>query len=65
MVLVYKRRQKDLFHVNIGENQDGFVLLSSVYHRRISVFTKSAKYEVSVYRPGGEVNSTIYCSDIN
>ena len=53
------------FHVNIGENQDGFALLSSVYHRRISVFTKSAKYEVSVYRPGGEVNSTIYCSDIN
>ena len=29
------------------------------------MFTKSAKYEVSVYRPGGEVNSTIYCSDIN
>ena len=28
------------------------------------MFTKSAKYEVSVYRPGGEVNSTIYCSDI-
>ena len=27
------------FHVIIGENQDGFVLLSSVYHRRISVFT--------------------------
>ena len=23
------------------------------------------QYEVSVYRPGGEVNSTIYCSDIN
>ena len=41
------------------------MLLLSVYHRRISVFTKSAKYEVSVYRPGGEVNSTIYCSDIN
>ena len=38
---------------------------SSVYHRRISVFTKSAKYKVSVYRPGGEVNSTIYCSDID
>ena len=30
------------------------------------MFTKSAKYEVSVYRPGGEVNSNnIYCSDIN
>ena len=29
------------------------------------MFTKSTKYEVSVYRPGGEVNSTIYCSDIN
>ena len=44
------------------------MLLSSenqCVHRRISVFTKSAKYEVSVYRPGGEVNSTIYCSDIN
>ena len=29
------------------------------------MFTKSAKYEVSVYCPGGEVNSTICCSDIN
>ena len=32
-------RGRRTFHVNIGENQDGFVLLSSVYHRRISVFT--------------------------
>ena len=49
----------------ICENQNGFVLLSSINHRRISVFTYSAKYQIRVYRPGGECNSTIYCSNIN
>ena len=49
----------------ICENQNGFVLLSSINHRRISVFTYSAKYQIRVYRPGGEGNSTIYCSNIN
>ena len=49
----------------ICENQNGFVLYSSVNHRRISVFTYSAKYQIIVYRPGGECNSTIYCSNIN
>ena len=49
----------------ICENQNGFVLYSSINHRRISVFTYSAKYQIRVYRPGGECNSTIYCSKIN
>ena len=29
------------------------------------MFTYSAKYQIRVYRPGGECNSTIYCSNIN
>ena len=49
----------------ICENQNGFVLYSSINHSRISVFTYSAKYQIIVYRPGGECNSTIYCSNIN
>ena len=49
----------------ICENQNGFVLYSSINHRIISVFTYSAKYQNRVYRPGGECNSTIYCSNIN
>ena len=49
----------------ICENQNGFVLLSSINHRRISVFTYSAMYQSRVYRPGGECNSTKYCSNIN
>ena len=49
----------------ICENQNGFVLYSSINHSRISVLTYSAKYQIIVYRPGGECNSTIYCSNIN
>ena len=49
----------------ICENQNGFVLYSNINHSRISVFTYSAKYQIIVYRPGGECNSTIYCSNIN
>ena len=49
----------------ICEEPDGFVLLSSVYHIGLRVFTKSAKYLNIVYRPGSECHSTIYCSDIN
>ena len=49
----------------ICENQNGFVLYSSINLSRISVFTYSAKYQIIVYRPGGECNSTIYCSNIN
>ena len=49
----------------ICENQNGFVLYSSINHSMISVFTYSAKYQIIVYRPGGECNSTIYCSNIN
>ena len=49
----------------ICENQNGFVLYSSINHSRISVFTYSAKYQIIVYCPGGECNSTIYCSNIN
>ena len=37
MVIMYKRRQKDLS--SVCENPDGFVLLSSITHRRFSVFT--------------------------
>ena len=29
------------------------------------MFTYSAKYQIIVYRPGGECNSTIYWSNIN
>ena len=49
----------------ICENQNRFVLYSSINHSRISVFTYSARYQIIVYRPGGECNSTIYCSNIN
>ena len=49
----------------ICENQNRFVLYSSINHSRISVFTYSAKYQIIVYRPGGECNSTIYCSNTN
>ena len=49
----------------ICENQNGFVLYSSINHSRISVFTYSAKYQIIVYRPDGKCNSTIYCSNIN
>ena len=63
-MIMYNMRQKD-FRVYICENQNGFVLYSSINHSRISVFTYSAKYQIIVYRPGGEFNSTIYCSSIN
>ena len=49
----------------ICENQNGFVLYSSINHSRISVFTYTAKYQIMVYCLGGECNSTIYCSNIN
>ena len=29
------------------------------------MFTYSAKYQIILYRPGGECNSIIYCSNIN
>ena len=47
------------------KKQYGFVLYSRINHSRISVFTYSAKYQIIVYRPGDECNSTIYCSNIN
>ena len=33
----------------VCENQNGFVLYSSINHSRISVFTYSAKYQIIVY----------------
>ena len=64
---MFNMRQKDLSTVyeRICEELEGFVLLSSVYHIGLSVFTKSAKYLNIVYRPGSECHTTIYCSDIN
>ena len=47
------------------EIPDGFVLLSSINHRRFSVFIYSAKYKFRVYRLGGRCNLIIYSSNIN